>query len=571
MRLGEIYASGESIESILTRSKYTVPFFQRGFAWEKEQVTQFWEDIYGIMDPGFSLESVRPYFIGAMVFESDDERTVIIDGQQRLATITILLSVIRDLLWFDGHEAEATQIHTTFISKRDLHLREEYIVTLGERNRLFFEDYIQMFPPGKFEDKQKAWRKRSRRLRKGSNKLILDTNRIFHQLLVDELKNVTLIPDKDYLLMLANMITKKLRAVTINVGTEADAFGVFETLNDRGIELSISDLFKNHVFSKAQIAGVSTLERVRTLWTSIVNLLGERDIPRFLRHYWISRYEHVRRRELYNAIKTYTKTQGKGVDTLIQELEKEAEVYQALTDPSQGEWSNEITLNALSGLKSLGVKQCYPLLLAAKQSLNKKNFQGFPKFVENLTFRYSTVCKKNPNKLEREYSMAAIRLRKEGDSAFQHVLIALSKLSPPDAEFERSFVGDDFTPNNTVARHILSRIEMSFAKDSPWVVAGSRTVNTEHILPKSLDHFWKNVVEKNEIDHKRTVQRLGNLTLLEGKKNTKLSNSPFPIKRKVYLKSKLKITEQVATYNEWNEDTIREHQEWLYNKAKHIW
>jgi hypothetical protein len=112
---------------------------------------------------------------------------------------------------------------------------------------------------------------------------------------------------------------------------------------------------------------------------------------------------------------------------------------------------------------------------------------------------------------------------------------------------------------------------MSFAENSPWVVAGSRTVNIEHIMPKSLDRYWKGVVEKNEIDHKRTVQRLGNLTLFEGKKNTKLSNSPFPTKRNVHLKSKLRITEQVATYDEWNEGMIREHQEWLYNKVKYIW
>ena len=373
------------------------------------------------------------------------------------------------------------------------------------------------------------------------------------------------------MISLADIVTKKLRAVTITVGSDADAFGVFETLNDRGIELSIPDLFKNHIYSIANSIGKSELNRVRKFWTIIVDTLGEKNLPRFLRHYWISRFGHVRQRELYEEIKKFTRKDPDKVPRLVQEIASEAETYKNLIKPSSSVWKDIHILEALEGLDNLGVKQCYPLLLAAERSFNTSNFRAFCGFLEKLTFRYSTVCGRNPNKLEREYSWAAIELRKRQDDAFADILQRLVQISPDNVAFKLSFLDKDFTPNNKIARYILRKIEMSLDLDSPWEIKQARKVHVEHILPKNLNNYWKDVIRSGGIEQDRVIQRLGNLTLLEGKKNVSISNAAFPHKKREYKKSKLQITEKVATYDKWNIDSIDKHQAWLFEFVKKLW
>lgn len=571
MQSSEFTASGVTIESILTNSKYRVPFFQRGYSWSKNEIGQFWEDITAIGKPSGGSSLGDSYFIGAMVFEYNetDERVCIIDGQQRLATVTILLSAIRDHLHDLDEEQRAKHVHE-LIAKGDWHLKEDYILVLGENDARFLQEFVQKWPPQDLEEKLKIWKKMEKKGRKGhSNKLILDAYRAYYTNIQNELAPRTETERVDLLIELADIITKKLKTVAISVGSDADAFIVFETLNDRGIELSVVDLFKNHVFSEAQKQSESHLTAVRRSWDTVSRTLGERNIKRYLRHYWISKFNHVRKKELYGAIRRYTKQAP--IAEFVRDVEEEAIAYKKLVKPNEGDWKHRYIYESLAALDSMGVKQCYPLLLAGKATLSEKDFKTLCSLVERLSFRYSTICRRNPNRLEREYSKAALELRKTGEKRFTAVLKDLVSIAPDDRDFERCFLGRDFTVTNKVAAYILRKIEMSFKNDSPWVVAGTSKVHVEHIMPRKPNTQWLSVIESSNMDHSRQVKRLGNVTLLADKKNRQLSNKSFSVKVKNYKDSDLVITSHIGGYKKWTQKEISDRQRWLFDQAKKIW
>jgi uncharacterized protein with ParB-like and HNH nuclease domain len=113
----------------------------------------------------------------------------------------------------------------------------------------------------------------------------------------------------------------------IAVADEANAYLIFETLNDRGLDLSISDLLKNYIFSKAD----TKLQEVQKKWEAINRSVGRFEVTKFIRHYWLSKYDVIREKELYHAIRDKFKSQS-SVITFVNSLTESAEIYGALED-----------------------------------------------------------------------------------------------------------------------------------------------------------------------------------------------------------------------------------------------
>lgn len=543
---------------------YVVPRYQRAFSWTEEEVETFWEDIMET-----KKNEREEYFLGAIILKEDSQKGhfQIIDGQQRIILITILFACLRDKYYTGGFGVgdlgRASRIQGDYIGRRDDHEgKTEYFLEINNQDKKYFRDYIQNYQSS--EHKKPDWGLPE------SNKLIKKAYQMIEENISEQLKGLGVDEKKAFLAELEHIIGKRFILIEIQVKDEADAHLVFETLNDRGLELSISDLLKNYLYSKAG----DKLDLVQQEWDNIRGVIIEfRTLNNFLRHYWNSSEDLVREKRLYKAFKKNLKT-NQEVYSFVRNLREEAILYKNLINPTNEFWKNSEIIRMLNNLATIGVKTAYPLLLSGYLKLDKK--KEFKKLVDmclKLSFRYGVICGLNPNELERKYSRLAIRLR-SGQINLRQINKDLISISPKDEKFVRDFEQKEIK-NGRTARYILREIinHQSKGKDKIaelCVEEDPEKVNLEHIMPQS-EEKWKKYIKEQKINHKNLINRIGNLTLLKGSKNIIISDGPFDIKRKEYKKSKIKITKNIAEYKEWNEENINTRQKELAKIAGEVW
>lgn len=543
----------ETVDRLLSTNRiYKVPRYQRSFSWEKDHIELFWEDLIETKDDN----SREDYFLGSMIFRQITENEMeIIDGQQRLAVITILLACIRDYYFDMGSMEGVSEINPIYIGRKKAGVMH-YKLELNSQDNTFFRNYIQ-------DDARERNFSRKRGL-STSQKLILNAHNIIFEKIGEELDKLIRSEDKkNFLEDLKNIITEKFKVLSTYVSSLEEAYVVFETLNDRGLDLSIADLLKNYLYSKAG----GNLNAVRNTWEEIMNMLDGKEINNFLRCYWLSSKDLVREKQLYKALKNHLRDKGE-VLSFVQELKNEAEVYRNIINPDDNYWDDDNLTNALKELKNLGIKQIYPLILSAYKKFGKSSdLKKIINWSISLTVRYSIICSLNPNKLEVEYSDAAIKLRRNKDLIF--VKRRFLELIPGDEEFSNGF-GEKELTNKKIARYLLCKIAKKMGVCG-GDISIDENITLEHILPQKLTPEWEKYIEKNGLNHEDYLHKIGNLTLLNGPRNRNLSNKSFKEKSKIYNTSALKITKDICLYKEWNEENILKRQGDLVKIAKEIW
>ncbi len=550
-----------TVDALLSGSKvYKVPLYQRSFSWEREQVERFLDDILDMVE-----EKRKDYFLGAVILkEISENEAEIIDGQQRLAIITMLFACLRDLYYEWGNVQIATGIQSEFLGRRSYTSAErEYKLHLNKYDETYFRQYIQEF---------NASGKNPRFGRKMgipySHKLIRNAYYILFDKLKDKVE--ALKPQgtqEEFLQTLEKCVATKLKFIITQVDDEADAWVIFETLNDRGLDLTIADLLKNYLYSKAG----RNINIIQNIWDNIVTTLEGQNLNSFLRHYWSSSEALVREKDLYKELRAQLKKE-KDIYDFVTVLKSEAEVYQALISPEDDAyWEDRETQLALQELKIMGAKLIFPLLLSAKSKFSSSDFRKLVRLGVNLTFRYSVIVNENPNKLERKYSELAIGTRK-GKWTFEQLRIQLLSLNPNSDRFVEAFSIREIK-NSELARYILAKINNRIMnKEEIGTIEDSTKVNLEHIIPKTLDGQWREYLKKHKIEHREVVHRLGNLTLLAKQKNSRAGNKAFEIKKaEIYSKSELQITSSLKKYKQWDLAGIEDRQRELGKTANEIW
>src|SRR5450830_483084 len=237
-----------------TTKAIRVPEYQRSYAWTEDEVSQLWVDLID------SMENSRPeYFIGPIVVKRATGGEVeLIDGQQRLTTILALISVLRSTFRANGDSARADLFSSRFFGERDIiTLENSDKFFMNEENGNIFRNFISKeVAIDLIKDEIKKYAKKS------SNHLLLNA----YQTIFDLSKSFTNQKfDSQKLLSLYTYLTDNVKVLVLSVNDEADAYTIFETLNDRGRSLDTLDLLKNHLFSFAK----SHLGEVRSNWGSV--------------------------------------------------------------------------------------------------------------------------------------------------------------------------------------------------------------------------------------------------------------------------------------------------------------
>jgi uncharacterized protein with ParB-like and HNH nuclease domain len=278
----------EGIGHLLQDSRLAVPPYQRSYAWTEKNITQLFRDLSTAL-----VEKEQEYFLGSIVLiDFPGDRPFVVDGQQRLATITILLAAIRD--YFDQNGDQRSQnIERDYLLNIDLRTQEPAAkLRLNETDNDFFFKRVLT----KCTDPQ-----RKEKPTKESHDRIADAARSA-ALQVKQIVSSTNEPSSR-LIDWVEYIMNKARVIRIQVPDSANAFRIFETLNDRGLKLALSDLLKNNLFHQSG----DRIGEAQKNWVAMASVVEAADdeglIVDFIRHLWCSQYGVTREKELYDRIK----------------------------------------------------------------------------------------------------------------------------------------------------------------------------------------------------------------------------------------------------------------------------
>lgn len=535
--------------------RFEIPKFQRDYSWTSEQWDDLWQDFINLL-----TQDETEHYMGYLVLQTNDNKNFqIIDGQQRLTTMSIIilgvLKCLNDLAENNIDQADNT--------KRKETLLNSYIgvinpVTLISNNKLKLNRNNDEY----YRSNMVLLRDLPVRNTNSSEKLMRDCFNWYYERL--KKKFIT----GESLAEFIDTIVDKLFFTEIKVSDQLNAFKVFETLNARGVQLSSSDLLKNYLFSLVDENKENNyeIEELENLWSSTLGKLGGNKFEDYLRYYWNSYNKTVRKNYLFKTIKKNIFNK-KDAFELIRSLRDTADIFLAIQDSEDELWKNASEIkNALYELRLFQIKQTNSLFMAGYKNLDLKNFTKLVKVCSIISFRYNIIGGLNPNEQEEVYNTIALKITQ--DKIFE--ITDLQSIYISDLSFENDFSIKQFrntSRNHKIVKYIFSKIELYKYRND--IDPESDTYTIEHILPESADESWGDF--SNEAVN-RSIYRIGNLALLEKKLNRDADTKNYEKKKLIFEQSNCKLTQNIPeTFETWNEDKLSARQRKLAKEAKSVW
>jgi len=537
-----------------------VPCYQRSYAWEDKHILDLFSDTTNAINTGET-----EYFLGTIVTtKNETTRPEVSDGQQRLATITILLSAIRD--YFFNTNTQENQTRAQNITIKYLHSQD--LITLETTPKLKLNDADNDFFSKRVLSTPDS-SDRSITPSKESHKKIMRACELAKQF-VAELAQKSRAPEQT-LSSLVTYIHGSLKVIWVSVPDDANAFVIFETLNDRGLALAISDLLKNYLFG---ISG-DRITEVQQRWMQMISTLeaidNEEITVTYIRHFWSSKYGSTREKELYNQIKSNVrnKTQALSFST---ELTQNSKLYSAMLNTSHELWKTygPTAREHMNNLNLLRMIQIRPLILAVLSKFSVPETQKVLRLMVSWVVRFLIVGGLGGGTLEAHYSSRARDICNGSTKTAKQLSDQLKKTIPTDTKFRESFSSATVSIQY-LARYYLRVLEQQqIGNTNPEFIPTENTdiVNLEHVLPQSPSNLWNHISDEDKALY---CKRIGNLALLTTPINTQVGNDSFTYKKPFYSQSEYLLTKDLASYKAWDTASIAMRQNELALLAVKAW
>ncbi len=546
-----------SLSDIIGNGKvYKVPSYQRDYSWKQDHWEDLWADILTVLN-GNSI-----HYMGSIVLQNKgDKKYSVIDGQQRLSTLTlIVLATIKTIQTLidksidrDNNIERISLLTKKFLGDKDPgSLTYSAKLELNENNNSFFQTHLMVFRQPLNE-----------KTLGDSDKLLWQAYNFFLGKIATHFQGNE--NGEDLANFLNRQIAERMMFIQIVVEDELSAYTVFETLNSRGVSLTVTDLLKNYLFS---LSTKVDLDHVKEKWRKIVDTVGLDNFPAFLRHYWISKNKLIRQEYLFRAMKDVVKTSPKVIE-LLDELERNAQLYNALSNSSDPFWIGQRDQKKrIKEIELFKEKQALPLLLASYNNLTAEEFTKVLRIVSVITFRYTIIGGLHTNLKEDVYNKAAIKISNKDLTSASLIAKEVKALYTSDKDFKNDFSTTAISTKRgkKLVRYILFEIENHLAQTDTDYEDSPATI--EHILPENAGEEW---VDNFPVSIQESlVYRIGNYTLLEDDKNRACGNKNFETKKAIYHTSQYVMTRQiVAPY--WTPNTLDNRQTRLSEYASTSW
>lgn len=586
-----ISSNTEKIERLFSGvdTRYVVPHYQRDYSWTPDNIAELWADITNAWEGG------SEYFMGTIVLNSEfREQTAaleIVDGQQRLATFTILISIVRDLCkrFLDDPNNPVFVAPSSQLSSNQekasrayrkaenliLHVAEpdNYFMQLNEKDQPRFHAEIQT--SGRL-----LLAADERRLVKSESRIIKSKKVLTSKIIESFLGAADAFVKLDHFL---TFCMTRLLFLRIDVTSDTDAYLLFETLNDRGLDLSISDLVKNRLLITCG-ADHDKRKRVLTKWEQIVDGIDDSRYQAhdFLRFYWSAFYGSVTKKEIYSKIKRHL-VQAADPEPLVDSLLGSAEYFGAITGKGlrypagESSYAPASVQQAYAEINALGYSVCYPFLLSA----NARRPDLVPQVIRQMIaylFRLISIGGFAAGRAEQAFNEAMRKM--QGGEPLNAILECFRDDEITDGRFRERVINGSFEDNKFV-RYFLAKLH-----DHEFGTAYRLTtdVHVEHVLPVKHERWVAYDTAGKAIEE--WVYSIGNFTLLEKGLNQRIQNDIFPNKVPYFRRREGSQDADAATsipmtYRiheafaggraEWTADWIQERANHFANLAVAVW
>lgn len=548
-RKGNIY------EILNGNKQFLIPVYQRYYSWEINQCERLWNDIVDMQKSG-----KVGHFVGSIVNIAEQamptgvQKYMIIDGQQRMTTLTLLLLALRD---YGNKHPEDTSINARRID--NMLLKNEY-ESGDERYKLLLTETDRETLIALIEKKPRKSTEVSR---------IISNYNFF----VSRIEKMSLTPAEVY------ESIGKLQIVNITLDrTVDDPQAIFESLNSTGKELSESDLIRNYV-----LMGLDNGEQTYVyehLWRPMELLFDyekqDSVMDRFFRDYLTMKLTRIPKiNRVYDEFKAYhLNCEFSSIRDLCQDLYTYAVYY---TNMIFCRDSNPILVSLYDDINNLRMEVAYPFLLKihndCKNGIIKlEELEEIIKLCISYVFRRS-ICDIPTNSLNKTFATLRNEIKQNDYLMSIKAFFVLRddyKEFPNDDRFTTAFVTRDIY-NMRSRNFVLSHLE-NFNNKAPIAI---ENYTIEHIMPQNSNpgDEWKNALGTNWREvQKKYLHTIGNLTLTAY--NSEMSDKPFHDKMEMeggFKESALRLNSYVVKQTEWNETTIQERARLLSEKAVQIW
>ncbi|WP_180249099.1 DUF262 domain-containing protein [Bacillus cereus] len=571
----DFHSVQKTIKDIFSSDKkYFIPRFQREYSWTIDELTELWKDVLVNLKYVDGKFIPNDYFMGSVVLVGNQSSSnlLVVDGQQRLTSITILFSALVQTYRDIGEEKLALGCYEYVEGKDSDH--ELFFRLDNERSSDFIKRSIQNFDkhklsPSSAEEERLLFAYDFFKKKLREKELVKEINEFLS--VSNEFNGET---HKDYLKAIREQLLA-FKTIYITVPDEDEAYNIFETLNAKGLDLSMADLVKNQIFKV--LKDQHPTDYAKSQWSTIIKNLNERKyqtgITTFFRHFWISKYEHTTEAKIYKSfINNIPRDDKEIMKEFIDMLVEESFNYKTIASPHHEDWTQQEEKDILFSLQALSLFRVIsprPFLLAIING-KKKGKVSLPylckalKAIEHFHFVFSTICSSSASGLESKYSRFARKVRAastkhEAHRVIDELIADLSQKKPEYDKFLTKFdrklhYSDEYTKEKKIIQYLFKKIERYYSPTNEFEILN---ISIEHIYPQS---------SSEEIAYK-----IGNLLPLSQELNSKCGDKNFIDKIPIYKDSAFKTVEKFLVENSgktvWKDTDITQRTESLADLA----
>ncbi len=527
------------------KNQLVIPIYQRLYSWEKEQCKQLWDDI---VKTGGS-DQIEGYFIGSILYVLDgithsNNTLLIIDGQQRLTTITLLLTALRNHL---SDEVKRKEIENDYLINSDEDGDKKFRLILSESDKDTLLSLID----------------KDRRNPSEPSSKIVENFKLFEEWVSNTDKLETIFKGLEKLMIVE---------IALEKGKD-DPQLIFESMNSKGIELAQTDLIRNYIVMETEIEKQEGF--YNKYWRAMEEEFKQNKkwFDRFIRHYLTIKTREIPNiNKVYVALKDYRQKEGIGIEDLLKDLQKYCGYFCQIVFKKE---ADKDLNKALGFLVDLERDVIYPLLLELYSDysdgiLSKDDFRRSIALIESYICRRA-VCGLGANSLNKVFPSFTKHIQK--DEYFKSLEAHFGYLTnnqrfPNNDEFKDRFITIDFYKFKK-REYFFERLEKFDTNET----VNTKGLTVEHIMPQKLTEEWERDLGENfqEI-HDKYLHTIGNLTLTGY--NHEYSNKSFQEKKymeKGFKQSPLGLNQSLKDLESFGEEEIKKRANDLADLALKIW
>lgn len=548
--------------------QFQVPLYQRTYSWGREQLLRLWEDVGELVEQHLAGEATAPHFLGSVVLAPGQiqaggvQKWLVVDGQQRLTTLMLAFTALRDQLKDSGDPRGAERIHRQILVNEYQEALDHYRLLPTQADRQAFTECVGSAPQA------------------GGGGNIGGAYRFFRGTLAEGQESAA--DPQDWLKAVESALKGLLSIVEITAEPGDNVYRIFESINNTGVGLSQSDLLRNYIFMLLPQRG----ERVyQELWLPMQQRLGPKNLELLV---WLDLvvrgHNKTKQSEIYREQQKRLQPLAGNEEALQQEiarLSERAQRFMRIIEPAL-EPSAPLRA-ALERLAAWGGQTHYPLALhlldlvdagttsaqdAAEALLYVESYLTRRLICQTPTAGINRIFMEAPKDLETDRPAA---------EAVRRFLSGKRRRWPSDEELRAAIRSKPFYWSGRPPQrgYILRRLEESYSPSEP-VDFAKASLSVEHVLPQRPAQAWFDLLAEETEEgqapqelHDLLVHTLGNLTLTGD--NSKLSNHPFQRKQQILDSSALRMNLEIASSKRWGKAEILARADNLWQRAVELW